>query len=278
MKDNILKAYIMEELILTIRRMGFLDNMWLVGRQELADTGHVGRDELKLFFLYREDERVLPADGFVGGCRFDSDFTGEFLSQLVRQSIPQLRYEALSVDTHSISLGIYYESMYVPATLYISPERRGNITPDRMNMELPVHEETLSVLCYPIEQEAALHFFIILKDLELINEMEHYYYFYKIFTTNTIDGVRLQNALLPLLEENNISMDDTRWQLFLSYRSYSYMKNKWRNWIKRQKELNIEWENVFDIVEKGVSPVREAILSGSVFFGDWMPNLGRYLE
>ena len=277
MKDNILKAYILEEMILTIGRMGFLENLWLVGREELTDTGHTGRDELKLFFLYRENEKITPADGFVPGCRFDSDFTAVFLAELIRTSIPQIRYETIKVDNHSISLEVYYEKMYVPATIYISPERRDNIVPVKMNMELPVHEETVSILCYPIEQEAALHFFIILKDLELINEMEHYYYFHRIFTTNTVDGVRFQNALMTLLTENDISIDDKRWQLLMSYRSYSYMKNKWRNWLKRHKEVSLTWERTFDILDIAVSPVREAILSGRVFFGDWMPELQRYL-
>ncbi len=278
MRENILKAYILEELILTIRRMGFLENLWMVGREELKDTGHTGRDEIKLFFLYKEDERIVKGDGFVGGCGFDEDFTATFLEKMVRNSIPQITFSPVKVDVHSISLEVYYEKMYVPATIYISPERRESIVPSKMNMELPVHEETVSVLCYPIEQEAALHFFIILKDLELINEMEHYYYFYKIFSENTIDGVRFQNALRTLLEENNVSIDDRHWQLLLSYRSYSYMKNKWRNWLKRQKELSLAWENVFEMLEIAVSPVREAMMSGQMFFGDWMPGLGRYLE
>ena len=277
MRDNILKAYILEELILTVKRMGFLDNLWLVGKEELIETGHTGRDEIKLFFLYREDERILENEGFKPGCRFGTDFCADFLAEMVKNSIPQIRLEPVGVDLHSISLEVYYESMYVPATIYISPERRDSLVPGKMNMELPVHEETVSILCYPIEQEAALHFFIIIKDLELINEMEHYYYLYKIFSTYTIDGVRFQNALSTLLNDNDISIDDKRWQLLLSYRSYSYMKNKWRNWIKRQKELSLSWDNIFDTLENAVSPVREAMVSGEVFFGDWMPGLGRYL-
>ncbi len=278
MRDNILKAYILEELILTINRMGFSDSLWMVGRDELADSGHTGRDEIKLFFLYKENEKVLPSDGFVSGCRFDGEFMDAFLDGMKKKSIPQIRYDRLEVELHRLSLGVYYENMYVPATIYISPERRDSIVPTKMNMELPVHEETVTVLCYPIEQEAALHFFIIIKDLELINEMEHYYYLYKIFSENTIDGVRFQNALSALLTENNISVNDDRWHLLMSYRTYSYMKNKWRNWIKRQKELSLKWEEVFEILDIAVSPVRNAILEGSVFFGDWMPKLKRYLE
>ncbi len=277
MKENILKAYILEELILTINRMGFLSNLWMVGRDELMDSGHSGRDEIKLFFLYKENETILPAEGFVPGCRFDESFTQNFIEKLQEKTIPQITMKPIAIDEHSISMEVYYEKMYVPATIYISPERRDNIVPTKMNMELPVHEESIMVLCYPIEQEAALHFFIIIKDLELINEMEHYYYLYNIFSTNTIDGVRFQNALSALLRDNNISIDDKRWQLLMSYKSYSYMKNKWRNWIKRQKELSLRWEEVFGIIEIAVLPVRESILDGKMFFGDWMPGLGRYL-
>ncbi len=276
--DNILKAYILEELILTIERMSFLDNLWMVGRQELIETGHTGRDEIKLFFLYKEDPRILEKEGFVAGCRFDGDFTAAFFEEMVRHCIREVRLEPVKVDIHSISMEVYYQNMYVPATIYISPEKRESIVPARMNMELPVHERTVTVYCHPIEQEAALHFFIILSELELINEMEHYYYFYKIFTTNTVDGVRFQNALNSLMKENHVAMDDERWQLLMSYRSYSYMKNKWRNWIKRQKELSLSWDDLFEILELAVSPVRDAIINERVFFGDWMPQLKRYLE
>ena len=85
MRDNILKAYILEELILTINRMGFCDSLWMVGRDELADCGHTGRDEIKLFFLYKENEKVLPSDGFVSGCIFDEDFMEAFFDGLVKE-------------------------------------------------------------------------------------------------------------------------------------------------------------------------------------------------
>ena len=277
MKENILKAYILEELILTLQRTGFLEYMWMVGREELLATGTTGREELKLFFLYKESGKVLPEEGFVPGCVFSADFSAGLLQEMVRHALPHIRLEPLSVNNHDISLEVYYDNMYVPATIYISPERQGSIVPVMMNMELPVHEETVGILCYPIEQEAALHFFTILKELELINEMEHYYYFYRIFSTYTVDGVRFQNALMTLLDENGIAIDDRRWKLLMSYGRYSYMKNKWRNWIKRQDGVSLEWTEVHNMLEKVVSPVRDAILSDSHFFGDWMPELQRYL-
>ena len=277
MKENILKAYIVEELILTIERMGFLGHMWMMGRDELIDSGHRGRDEIRLFFLYRESEAVMPSEGYVPGCHFDGDFTGAFYELMVKNSIPQIHYDREVVKTHSISLEVYYENMYVPATIYISPERRDNLIPEKLIMELPVHEKSVRVLCYPLEQEAAQHFFVILRDLELIGEMEHYYYFYRIFSENTIDGVRFQNALTCLMRDYKLSADDKRWKLLMSYRSYTYMKNKWRNYTKRQKELSPSWEEVFDILESAVCPVRDAIVKDDMFFGDWMPDLRRYL-
>ena len=64
----------------------------------------------------------------------------------------------------------------------------------------------------------------------------------------------------------------------LSYREYPYMKKRWEKHLRKQKKTTPQWEEIMDILEVFLTDIWNSICRDEVFFGDWMPDLGRFLD
>ena len=56
------------------------------------------------------------------------------------------------------------------------------------------------------------------------------------------------------------------------------MQKRWKSHCKRKKETYPQWEEVIGLSVAFLEPVFEGVLKDEVFLGDWMPQLGRYLD
>ena len=56
------------------------------------------------------------------------------------------------------------------------------------------------------------------------------------------------------------------------------MKRRWKSQSKRTMELYPQWKEVIELLTTFLTPVFEGVLKDEVFLGDWMPELGRYLD
>ncbi|MCR5545117.1 MAG: hypothetical protein K6F30_01385 [Lachnospiraceae bacterium] len=275
--ENLLANYLKEIIIATLCEKGYGSCLCLKDPKALSMERAKGRSNRNLLFLYKEDERILANDGFVPGCPFSAHYMEEFYQHILCK-LPQVRIDHPEIGMNYIKFEAFCENMYVPFFLEIKDETMEGFTPNQEELILPITNKTYEMLTYPLEQEAAVHLGAILKDLELINEMEHYFALYHIFSKETIEGVRLQNGLEGVLKKEKISFMSDRFDTVLSYRDYSYMKKKWKVLLRRQKTNEPSWEEVVDILEKVVVPIWNTSKEDMIFFGDWMPEIGRYLD
>ena len=56
------------------------------------------------------------------------------------------------------------------------------------------------------------------------------------------------------------------------------MKKKWKIMLRRQKRNGPEWDEALDVIMQFVRPLWDAVCENKIFFSDWMPELGRYLD
>lgn len=131
---------------------------------------------------------------------------------------------------------------------------------------------------YPTELNLAECFYEILESLELIGEMEAYDLAYRILQEYSIEGRRIYVHMKELLEKQPMASLEKRWDTVLSYREYSYMRKRWNKFQKSRKEKAGSWEECMELLGKFFSPIWYAIQKDTIFFGDWMPSLGRYLD
>ena len=275
--ERVLLEYIREEVLSVLFERGFGDCLWLRRPRTIGTNSFTGFEDRRLSFLYRESERILPRDGFVPGCAYGEDFLNQLVSHVLF-NMKNIRIRSFKVQGHILDLDLEWERMYVPMELEILPHHREGITPTQSKVELPILHKSYMACSYPTEYEVADHMGEILSHLELLGEMEHYLYTYEIFTKEAVEGTRLQSAVTSVLEKKGIRFTDENMQIVLHYRDYSYMKKKWKILLRRQHLLSPDWEKVIDKLSQALLPVWETSKRGEIFFGDWMPEIGRYLD
>ncbi len=152
------------------------------------------------------------------------------------------------------------------------------------------------------EDLAARYLMLILKYLELNNDMEPYLALYRILEAGVLDGIRISKQLREICVTEKMSLLPERGELLAGYGSYAYMKRKWKKLIRqekrREKKKNVsvncrmeeadggdssghnlpEWEEVAAKVSSFAIPVWKSVCDGELFVGEWMPELGRFLD
>ena len=68
-----------------------------------------------------------------------------------------------------------------------------------------------------------------------------------------------------------------RFEILAGYREYAYMKRKWKAFLRSIHSKEPSWTVTMDRFLQFFGPIWKAIVEDTVFFGDWMPELGRFL-
>lgn len=118
----------------------------------------------------------------------------------------------------------------------------------------------------------------IMRNMELIYEMDAYGETYEILKTQVIDGHRMRDILAQQCREAGLSPSRKMLDKILDYRSYPVMQKKWKQYLQKQRKSQPSWEEVLSLMEVFYGKMWESIVDDTIFFGDWMPELGRYLD
>ena len=117
----------------------------------------------------------------------------------------------------------------------------------------------------------------VLYRMELIQNMSAYYEMYYLLDHESVDGRKVREYIdeqctIPKLAKNKKYLDT-----IVGYKDYTYMKKKWKVYLRSINSTEPEWEKVMERFRRFFTPVWKAYLEDSVFFGDWMPDLNRFL-
>lgn len=242
----------------------------------LADES-LGADRT-LTYLYLANERILPSEGFVPGQVFSREFVKKFADYLAVLMTPEVTIQT-AAEENVIDLDAEVERMHIPLTLVIRDAGETELFPAERLLTPKFYDGKPGtiLICSP-EDELADHILEILRKMELLNDMSQYARACRILSREAVDGTRFSVRLRSLCESANIALRPERLSKIISYRTYPYMKKKWHNFKKRHSEMSFSWEEVIDLLSLFLSPVWEKLCKGEVFFGDWMPQLHRFLD
>ena len=101
---------------------------------------------------------------------------------------------------------------------------------------------------------------------------------YPLLSQESMEGTRVCIHLRKECERGNIRFQGSRWEKILSYKTNTKMKHKWDKYKKRQNVMSLEWENVIDGINSFATPIWNSLIKDEIFFGDWMPQLQRFLD
>ncbi|RRF95296.1 MAG: hypothetical protein DUD27_08215 [Lachnospiraceae bacterium] len=273
--SQVLGWYVVGLLMYLTEKAGFNKNLVVIEPYSLDPKQDLHILEQGIACYYVEDERIKPRDGFVPGCAYSRDFVARLLLKI--QSNAMKEDYPLIIKTGRGSLTeIYYDDMYVPIEIRVRP--KSDFYPEMTSYKFFDPEiDHVDLRVYPKESQAADYILEIMEKLELINEMEVYLYLYW-FLKSTLLSARDVCQAVEEERDPDKSLSWHTYEIFSTYSENKFMKKKWKVLLRRHKIKEPTWEDTMDLLKKFIGPVWASITKGSLYFGDWMPELGRYLE
>ena len=248
-------------------------------------------DYAKILWL---ENTVLEADTerlyyTFDNCQEESDVKMHWRKSHIEDMLETIREQGLMLDfsmkysenwmdedTVVITWELRRDTYYAP--LYMTIRNRNLLEAYAETKEYPILEDQKPVQIphLPLEYIAVEHIYEMFKNLELIGSMSHYLEFYEALGTEAFSGRKMQMMLKNILEQRKLSLDQKRIDAWKSYENYPYMRKRYISYARKKSDAT--WEEVFGRIQTFLLPILEAIVKEEIFFGDWMPNLGRYLD
>lgn len=120
--------------------------------------------------------------------------------------------------------------------------------------------------------------FVILRQMELIEDMGVFVELYDLLQTETVDGMAVSRRLIEICEDEDFVPDEARVKKIHGWSVDRFMEQKWEKYLKRQKNLSISWIKIIEKLSTFIVPIGLSMAAGQPFIGDWMPEIGRFLE
>ena len=108
--------------------------------------------------------------------------------------------------------------------------------------------------------------------------MEHYQKLYEILSKYPLEGRKVQESLGALCRKDHVKCSALVWESLSGYGTYTYMEEKWKSLLRKVKKKEPAWQEVHGLICRFLEPIWEKLMEDQIFFGDWMPQLGRFLD
>lgn len=281
--SNLLAGYILETLMYLISKSEFAGCLWLKNEKVLGDRKHYTKNILTLNFAYITNEKVIAKGMLQPGQKLSLKFAYLILLGFIeKDKVPEIKWRGkaeLIENGAEFEIIGEFEEMSVP--IHIRLEELAvddSWRPENGVITSIIGEDEITYLKYPTEHLLAEKLCCILKNMELIPEMEAYFDVYLILEKELVDGRHIREVLEKLCYENHVALQEERVVELVSYKNYSYMKKRWGKYLRHCGKTEPSWEEVVDKIDVFLTKIWYAICSEEVFFGDWMPDLGRFLD
>lgn len=206
-----------------------------------------------------------------------------YLRDILKEVVSNAEYEGLSIKgsvlEKQIKLNVMVDDMYVPIDLDFLQCSKKNLDVQKksINYILDSNQE-ISFLVNLREEILARNIVEILEKLELINDMDYYFEIYEDLVTYTINGRKVRECIIDECKKRRLKIEESRMNLFYSYRDNSYMKKKWKVELRQKKRSKPQWTDLMNCLFNFITPIVESIETNVIFLGEWMPQLKRYLD
>ncbi len=192
-----------------------------------------------------------------------------------------------------IRLKILEWPFQIPFELELIPYAGTAVQIKEKTLEDSASQEKIIYHMFSQEEYLSRSFYKIVEELELITPMSWYKDGYDILTTQMISGRKVSESFGQLFLENAIPGLKERLEIVDSFQDYKYMEKRWENYMGRfwTKSLPLcdgdeiepesgepNWQQVIQLFVRFFTPIFDVALKNELFIGDWMPQIGRYLD
>lgn len=279
--SNLLGGAVLEEIVRRIGESEYSKSLWLKNGSILGKEQYEKNLTLNLEYDY-VIQKLPKSDEGKSDAECLTELTDKLKQEIFEDSkddgiIFQVRTRKIKNDMQ-LNIEASIEKMKVPVNIRIRVLRDEKLIPRKESLSLMLFPEiNVNYYSYPAESLIAEKFMEIIIRLELIQDMRAYYDIYYLLERESVDGRRVRELIAEQCIQKNISREKSRIDAVEGYRNYSYMKKKWKVFLRSVNQSEPEWNTVIERFLKFFGPIWKAITEDVVFFGDWMPDLNRFL-
>lgn len=269
--ENLLSAFVIEEAVMAFCGSDEAENFRLKNNSILSLEYYRRKAPTRLEYVVLSEEELTVRNVIH---RMSKIFQNEKKAELWWKYRVEKEDEGICVY-----LSAKIEELQIPVQLVLEQEKEEPSEPSHEELH-PFLEEDRSVeyLHYPMEGILAEHFIRIMRDMELINDMGSYYILYELLSKEMNSSRKVTEQIESLAKEQKIPLKKERFDMFEGYQSSSYMKKKWKSYLKKEKKKTPSFEEVMKVMIAYYRPIWDSLAEGNYYLGDWMPELMRYLD
>ena len=269
--ENLLSAFVIEEAVTAVCESDEAENFRLKNNSILSLEYYRRKAPTRLEYMILSEEELTVRNVIH---RMSKIFQNEKKAELWWKYRVEKEDEGICVY-----LSAKIEELQIPVQLVLEQEKEEPSDPSHEELH-PFLEEERSVeyLHYPMEGILAEHFIRIMRDMELINDMGSYYVLYELLSKEMNSSRKVTEQIESLAKEQKIPLKKERFEMFEGYQSSSYMKKKWKSYLKKEKKKPPSFEEVMKVMIAYYRPIWDSLAEGNYYLGDWMPELMRYLD
>lgn len=269
--ENLLSAFVIEEAVMAFCGSDEAENFRLKNNNILSLEYYRRKAPTRLEYMVLSEEELTVRNVIH---RMSKIFQNEKKAELWWKYRVEKEDEGICVY-----LSAKIEELQIPVQLVLEQEKEEPSEPSHEELH-PFLEEDRSVeyLHYPMEGILAEHFIRIMRDMELINDIGSYYILYELLSKEMNSSRKVTEQIESLAKEQKIPLKKERFEMFEGYQSSSYMKKKWKSYLKKEKKKTPSFEEVMKVMIAYYRPIWDSLAEGNYYLGDWMPELMRYLD
>lgn len=279
--SDTLGGAVLEDIVYRIGSSEYGERLWLRNRAVLGEEQYKNKLILHLEYVY------APTEQKVEELKRDEK---EPLSELAAAFKESVFFEEEDADISYSQSEIYSRGHL---QLQITAQIEDMQVPVSMGIHLLYDEEISSVeesFCcmmdpeiiifyhsIPVEWILVENFIEIITKMELIVNIGAYYEIYSLLDRENLDTRKIKEDIAKQCNLAGLERQNHYLETIDGYRDYTYMKKKWKVFLRSIRSGGPSWESVMDRFLKFFEPVWKAVVGEYVFFGDWMPELNRFL-
>ena len=279
--SNLLGGAVLEEVVRRISVSEYGENLWLRSGTNLGIGQYEKNLKLTLEFIY-----IIFKLNKKNQDMTDQMFLSELLSYLSEKVFLEkydygICFELKSkIQKKNLQLQLLAKlgDMQVPVVVKVHLLRDGKKIPKKETFSCTMFPRIkICYNSYPAEGYLAEKYMEIITKLELIPNIGAYYDIYYLLEKESVDGRKVKEYIEEKCEELQGVKEKDRLDMIAGYKDYTYMKKKWKVFLRSINSKEPSWEKAIERFINFFEPIWRAILEDLVFFGDWMPELNRFL-
>lgn len=278
--SNLLRGLAIEDLLFRIYSSEYKEFLWLVNQEAIGKKAYrEGKDD-SLRFVYKRSEKKIFGDMNQPGQPLSGEVLQQFVNTQMTEATQGFAWIGIVENSSAgfmLELRAQLEDMVVPLRMYVQEVEGASPVPGKLTIEQLINKHPLTIQTYSMENALCEALYEILYKMELIGSMEAYSIMNNILKTQAISGRHVVEEMIHRKPYDEKFYKEKRLEQIAGYQTYAYMRKRWEQYQKKNKEVKDSWEDVMERLLKFLKPLWDALCKEEVFFDDWMPELERFL-